>query len=94
MKTVLETTLVRAGLFFAILLFTSSTNAQLVHPGGWHTQSDLTTIRSKVNAAEEPWITGWNAVKDTGPNKNYKAEISRHVTEETALSKQAHARIY
>ena len=91
MKTVLETTLVRAGLFFAILLFTSPTDAQLVHPGGWHTQSDLTTIRSKVNAAEEPWITGWNAAKDNGPNKNYKAEVSRVVTDKSALAKQGHA---
>ena len=90
MKTVPKTTLVRAGLFFAMVLFASSVDAQLVHPGGWHTQSDLTIIRSKVKAAEEPWATGWNAVKDSRPRDNYKANVSPVVTDKSALSRQGH----
>ena len=48
-----------------VCLLASSANAQLVHPGGWHTQADLTLIRDKVAAGEEPWITGWNAATPT-----------------------------
>ena len=46
-------------------LVATSANAQMVHPGGWHTQADLTLIRNKVAAGEEPWITGWNAATPT-----------------------------
>ena len=91
MKTVLIASLVRVGVFFALLFFVSSTDAELVHPGGWHTQLDLTIIRSKVKAAEEPWATGWNAVKDNGPNKNYKAKVSSVITDKSALERQGHA---
>ena len=53
----------RVGLRMAVVvlsvgLMSSSANAQLVHPGGWHTQEDLTIIREKIAAGEEPWITG------------------------------------
>ena len=92
MKIVFEISLVRTAMFFALVLFASSSDAQqLSHPGGWHTQADLTVIRSNVKAGKEPWITGWNAVKDKGPNKNYKISVSRVVTDESVLSKQGHA---
>ena len=79
-------------MFFALVLFASSSDAQqLSHPGGWHTQADLTVIRSNVKAGKEPWITGWNAVKDKGPNKNYKITASRVVTNKSELAKQGHA---
>ncbi len=93
MKIVFETSLVRVLLvllFFALLFFASPSHAQLVHPGGWHTQADLTVIRTKVNAAAEPWITGWNAVKDKRPRANYKADVARVVTDKSALSRQGH----
>ena len=91
MKIVLRTLLVSAVMFFGLLFFASRTDAQLVHPGGWHTQADLATIRSKVKAAEEPWATGWNAIKDSRPRKNYKANVSPVVTDKSALAKQGHA---
>ena len=90
MKIVFKTPLVKAVVFFALLFFVSPSHAQLVHPGGWHTQADLTIIRSKVQAAEEPWVTGWNAIKDSRPRKNYESNVSGVVTDEFALSKQGH----
>ena len=90
MKIVFKTPLVKAVVFFALLFFVSPSHAQLVHPGGWHTQADLTIIRSKVQAGEEPWVTGWNAIKDSRPRKNYESNVSGVVTDEFALSKQGH----
>ena len=90
MKIVFKTPLVKAVVFFALLFFVSPSHAQLVHPGGWHTQDDLTIIRSKVQAGEEPWVTGWNAIKDSRPRKNYESNVSGVVTDEFALSKQGH----
>ena len=84
MKIVLRTLLVSAVMFFGLLFFASRTDAQLVHPRGWHTQADLATIRSKVKAAEEPWVTGWNARKDSRPRKNYNANVSPVVTDKSA----------
>ena len=34
--------------------------AAFVHPGLLHTTDDFTRITTNVNAANEPWITGWN----------------------------------
>ena len=35
-------------------------NKVFVHPGLLHTQDDLDRIKAKVNAGEEPWMSGWN----------------------------------
>ena len=51
-----------------VCLVENSASAQLVHPGGWHTQEDLTTIRENVAAEVEPWISGWNAARNEGPD--------------------------
>ena len=77
--------------FFALVFPLSRANAQLIHPGGWHTQADLTAIRTNVQAKKEPWIKGWNAVKDDLPRKNFKASVSRVIPDKSALSRQAHA---
>jgi hypothetical protein len=73
-------------LCFAFLLFGLPLQAQLVHPGGWHTQADLTRIRSKVAAGEEPWITGWNAIKNEAPDASYKTKVSPKITSNGAMS--------
>ena len=90
-KIVFGVWITRAVVFFALLFPASRIHAQLIHPGGWHTQADLTAIRTNVQAKQEPWITGWNAVKDDRPRKNFKASVSRVVTDKSALERQAHA---
>ena len=80
----------RVGLRTAVVvlfvgLMTSSTNAQLVHPGGWHTQEDLTIIREKIAAGEEPWITGWNAARNEGPSANFRSTPPALITSNGAM---------
>jgi len=69
-----------------VLLLSNSVSAQLVHPGGWHTQDDLTLIRAKVAAGEEPWITGWNAIKDESPNADYTISPTSLITSNSGMS--------
>ena len=74
----------------ALVLFLSlgtinSSKAQLVHPGGWHTQADLTQIRTKVKAKEEPWITGWNAIANESPNAGTTTNPSSLITSNGAM---------
>ena len=80
----------RVGLRMAVVvlsvgLMSSSANAQLVHPGGWHTQEDLTIIREKIAAGEEPWITGWNAARNEGPDANFTSNPPTLVTNNGAM---------
>jgi len=72
--------LIAAVILLVCLLVATSANAQMVHPGGWHTQDDLTLIRNKVAAGEEPWITGWNAARNEGPDANFVSNPPRLVT--------------
>jgi len=74
-----------------VVLFSTSANAQLVHPGGWHTQDDLALIREKVSAGAEPWISGWNAIKNTDADETYTASVSALMTDKSALAYQGHA---
>jgi len=90
MESTFKISSARLWILFALMLPAPVSHAQLVHPGGWHTQADLTTIRTKIKAEEEPWITGWNAAKDEGPDKKYKATVSRIITDKAALSRQGH----
>lgn len=61
------------------------TASGLVHPGGWHSQEDLTVIRDNVAAGKEPWITGWNAAKDEGPDAGTTSNPSRLITSNGAM---------
>ncbi len=58
----------------------SSANADLVHPGGWHTQDDLDQIRNNVAAQQEPWITGWNDAENEGPDANFSVNEDALIT--------------
>lgn len=78
----------RIWIFFTLLFSTSLSFAQLVHPGGWHSQEDLTTIRNKISANEEPWITGWNEARGEGPDENYRANVSSTITGRGDLQNQ------
>ncbi len=68
-----------------VCLVASSASAQMVHPGGWHTQDDLTTIREKIAAQEEPWITGWNAARNEGPSANTTSNPPALITNNGAM---------
>ena len=68
-----------------VCLAASSANAQMIHPGGWHTQEDLTIIREKIAAGEEPWITGWNAARDEGPSANFTSNPPALITSNGAM---------
>ena len=68
-----------------VCLTAGTANAQMVHPGGWHTQQDLTTIREMVAAEEEPWITGWNAARNEGPNADFTSNPPALITSSSAM---------
>lgn len=73
-----------------VVLFLHSASA-LVHPGGWFKSYDLELIRTKVAAGEEPWISGWNAIKDTDADENYTPTVSPLISGRSDLSDQGHA---
>lgn len=68
-----------------VCLMACTANAQMVHPGGWHTQADLDEIRDNVAARREPWITGWNAARNEGPNANFRTNPPALVTSRSAM---------
>jgi hypothetical protein len=69
-----------------LVLFEQTPRAQMVHPGGWHTQADLTRIRANVSAGKDPWITGWNAIQNKSPDAGYKTRVSPKITSNGAMS--------
>lgn len=74
-----------ACLFVGLITNSISANAELIHPGGWHTQEDLTLIRTKVAAKEAPWITGWNDIKNERPNADFTTNPSALITSNGAM---------
>ena len=80
----------RIGIFCALLFSTSLSHA-LIHPGGWHTQEDLTAIRENVRDEREPYITGWDLARNEGPSFNYRANVSPIITGRSALQSQGEA---
>jgi len=74
-----------------VLLLSNSINAQLIHPGGWVTGDELSIIREKVAAQEEPWYGAWQALEDYEIGVDYKASVSPIMTSSPDYQKQAHA---
>ena len=74
-----------AAVIMIVCLMASCANAQLVHPGGWHTQDDLTIIRERVAALQQPWITGWNAARNEGPDANFTSNPPAIITNQGAM---------
>ena len=68
-----------------------SSYAQLVHPGGWHTQEDLTIIREKIAAEEEPWITGWNTARNERPNADHTENPDVFITNNGSMHRAGFA---
>lgn len=63
-----------------------------VHPGALHTQSALSLTRTNVAANTEPWISAWNAFKNTDAGVNYQATgLSATVTNAYLLQNHGHA---
>ena len=82
----------RTGRFDSITLENlDGTESQMVHPGGWHTQQDLTTIREMVAARREPWITGWNAARNEGPDENFTTNPPRVITNNAQMARDGFA---
>lgn len=65
--------------------------AEMLHPGGWHTQSDLHRIRENVAAGREPWKSAWEALKKSDAGVNTKARVSEVVTDGYAIQRDGHA---
>ncbi|MEP5338303.1 MAG: carbohydrate-binding protein [Algibacter sp.] len=84
-------TKIRLILTFGLLFTLTSSYGQMTHPGGWFLADDLALIRAKVAAGEEPWISGWNAIKNTDADTNYTATVSSIITDKNAFSQQGHA---
>jgi len=74
-----------ACLFVGLTINSISANAELVHPGGWHTQEDLTLIRTKIADKQAPWITGWDAVKNESPDAGFSTNPSALITSNGAM---------
>ena len=68
-----------------VCLMASSANAQLVHPGGWHTQEDLTLIRERIAAGEAPWRRAWIVARNEGPDANFTSNPPALITNVGAM---------
>ena len=68
-----------------VCLMASSANAQLVHPGGWHTQEDLTLIRERIAAGESPWRRAWIVARNEGPDANFTSNPPALITNVGAM---------
>ncbi|MEP5340959.1 MAG: T9SS type A sorting domain-containing protein [Algibacter sp.] len=73
------------------LLGVTSSYAQLTHPGGWLTQDELTFIRDKVSAQEEPWYSAWLAMENEDADENYSASVVSTITNQGIFQADGHA---
>jgi len=67
-----------------ILIFGIKGQAQLVHPGISHKQSDLDRMKYMVEAQKEPWISTYNDLRTQGNasfNYNVRGDVSNTVIE-------------
>lgn len=70
----------------------TETNTLTVHPGALHTQSALSLTRANVASNTEPWISAWNAIKNTDAGVNYQPTgLSSTVTNAYLLQNHGHA---
>lgn len=62
-----------------------------VHPGIWHTESDLESVRRHVKAKDQPWFDAWQALENGGPDKNTKVHPSPVEENAYHIQDQGHA---
>ncbi|WP_372797608.1 alginate lyase family protein, partial [Pontiella sp.] len=81
----------RVALAILLMLFISTSARALVHPGGWLTADELSTIRENVAAQEEPWHGAWLALKDSGAGTDYKTKVEKTSRGVSDFQRDAHA---
>jgi hypothetical protein len=74
-------------LFAAMLV----SQAALVHPGGWLTETDLERIRSHVASGDEPWKSAWDRLKDSDAGLNTQAHVTADETNNYKIQGDGHA---
>ena len=65
--------------FAAVVAFADP--GKFVHPGLWHTESELECVRNNVAARKQPWLDAWNALKNSDINTNYQPRVATNVTD-------------
>lgn len=60
----------------------ASAETNFAHPGGWVTAEDITLVRSKLAASEQPWVKANNSLLASGPNADYQPQPVPVVTRE------------
>jgi hypothetical protein len=63
----------------------------MVHPGGWHTETDLERIRTKVAAGLDPWKSAWAALQGHDAEIDYKARVKPNIEDAYAIQRDGHA---
>ncbi|MEP1489458.1 MAG: carbohydrate-binding protein [Algibacter sp.] len=86
-------TIIKIRLVIILVLFLNITSsyAQLTHPGGWLMDDDLTLIRTKVAAQEEPWYSAWLEFEKDDIDETYTATVSPTITDSNAIQREGHA---
>lgn len=65
--------------------------SKFIHPGGWHTDTDLQRIRKNVAAGKQPWLDAWKAIQNTDANTNYSPTVAAKVTDAYWIQNDGHA---
>ena len=65
--------------------------SDLIHPGGFLTQTEMTRIRANVAAGNEPWASAWTALRNSEAGSTYQPSVTATVTDSYALQNQGHA---
>jgi hypothetical protein len=71
--------------------FNPSVQQKFVHPGGWHTETELERVRKNVTAGKQPWLDAWKAIQNADVNTNYHARVATNVTDAYWIQNDGHA---
>ena len=73
-----------------LLILPPKARAAMIHPGGWHTETDLERIRARVAAGKEPWKSAWDALKNSAAGLDSTAHVQANVTNPYAIQSDGH----
>jgi hypothetical protein len=68
-----------------------SVQQKFVHPGGWHTETELERVRKNVTAGKQPWLDAWKAIQNADVNTNYQPRVAANVTDAYWIQNDGHA---